>query len=108
MQREHRYYVYMMASRSLTLYVGVTSNIYNRVLEHKHGTIDGFTKKYRVNRLVWYETFQFVQRAIRREKQIKSWSRSKKLALIVSANPTWQDLGDGWGEMADAKAIAAE
>ncbi len=105
MPREHRYYVYILASRSLTLYVGVTNSLYRRVLEHKSGKLEGFTKRYNINRLVWYEAFQFVQHAITRETEIKSWRRSKKLALIASLNPAWQDLAEGWGELADARAI---
>jgi putative endonuclease len=90
--------VYLMASRSLNLYTGVTDNIYRRVLEHKTGTIEGFTKRYNINRLVYYETFRYVNTAIAREKQIKAWTRAKRIALIKSVNPTWQDLAEGWGE----------
>jgi putative endonuclease len=88
----------MMASRSLNLYTGVTDNLFRRALEHKSGAIEGFTKRYNVNRLVYYEVFRYVQNAIRREKQIKSWTRAKRLVLIKSMNPTWQDLAEGWGE----------
>jgi len=91
------YYVYIMASRSLNLYTGITNNIYRRVLEHKCGDIEGFTKRYNIDRLVYYETFGHVGKAIAREKQIKSWTRAKRLALIKSKNPTWQDLAEGWG-----------
>jgi putative endonuclease len=94
---EKRYYVYIMSSRSLTLYVGVTNSIYQRALQHKSGEVEGFTKRYRINRLVYYETFNYVGNAIAREKEIKGWSRAKKLALIKSMNPTWQDLAEGWG-----------
>jgi len=87
-----------MASRSLNLYTGLSSNLRRRVFEHKAGKIEGFTKKYRICRLVYYETFQYVNNAIKREKQIKSWSRAKRLALIKSTNPTWQDLAEGWYE----------
>jgi len=87
-----------MASRSRTLYTGITDNIYRRALQHKSGTIEGFTKRYHINRLVYFETFKYVNNAIRREKQIKSWDRAKRLALIESMNPTWLDLAEGWGE----------
>ncbi len=87
-----------MASRSLNLYTGLANDVYRRALEHKSGKIEGFTKKYRINRLVYYETFKYIGNAIAREKQIKSWTRAKRLALIKSANPTWQDLAEGWGE----------
>ena len=98
MIRERRFYVYIMASRSLNLYTGVTNNLYRRALEHKQGEIEGFTKRYNINRLVYYEVFHHIGAAIGREKQIKAWTRAKRLALIKSVNPTWQDLADGWGE----------
>ena len=101
MRAERRYYVYIMASRSLTLYTGVTDSIYRRALEHKSGKIDGFTKKYKINRLVYYETFKYIGNAIAREKQVKAWTRAKRIVLIKSLNPTWQDLADGWGEMSE-------
>src|SRR5579884_3419952 len=87
-----------MASRSLNLYTGVTNSVYRRVLQHKGGKVDGFTKRYNINRLVYYEIFHHIGAAIAREKQIKSWTRAKRLALIMSKNPTWQDLAEGWGE----------
>jgi putative endonuclease len=95
---EKRYYVYIMSSRSLTLYVGVTNSIYQRALQHKSGEVEGFTKRYRINRLVYYENFKYIGNAIAREKEIKGWSRAKKLALIKSMNPGWQDLAEGWGK----------
>lgn len=98
---ERRYYVYIMASRSLTLYTGVTNSIYQRTLQHKCGEIDGFTKKYNINRLVYYEVFRCIGNAIAREKQVKAWTRAKRLALIKRMNPTWQDLSEGWGEKID-------
>jgi len=98
MREEKRYYVYIMASRSLTLYTGVTGDIYHRALQHRVGDIEGFTKKYHINRLVYYETFKYVNNAIAREKQIKAWTRAKRLALIKTMNPTWQGLAEGWGE----------
>jgi putative endonuclease len=98
MRDEKRYYVYIMASRSLTLYTGVTGDILHRALQHKAGEMEGFTKKYQINRLVYYEVFKYVNNAIAREKQIKAWTRVKRLDLIKSENPTWQDLAEGWGE----------
>ena len=95
---EHHYFVYIMASRSLNLYTGITNNLHRRVLEHKRGEVEGFTKRYRIERLVYYETFKYVGNAIAREKQIKAWTRAKRLALIKSANPTWQDFAEGWGK----------
>ncbi len=102
MREEKRYYVYIyiMVSRSLTLYTGVTGDIYHRALQHKAGEIEGFTKKYHINRLVYYETFKYVNNALACEKQIKAWTRAKRLALIKTMNPAWQDLAEGWGEAA--------
>jgi putative endonuclease len=87
-----------MASRSLTLYTGVTGDLYHRALHHKRGEVEGFTRRYHINRLVYSEEFEYIGNAIKREKQIKNWTRVKRLALIKSANPTWQDLAGGWGE----------
>jgi putative endonuclease len=101
LSRDNRYYVYIMASRSLNLYTGVTNSIYQRALQHKSGEIDGFTKKYNINRLVYYEIFELVGNAIAREKQVKAWTRAKRLALIKSMNPTWQDLAESWGGKAE-------
>jgi putative endonuclease len=101
LSRENRYYVYIMASRSLNLYTGVTNSVYQRALQHKSGQIDGFTKKYNINRLVYYEMFMHIGNAIAREKQVKAWTREKRLALIKSMNPTWQDLARDWGGKAE-------
>ncbi len=88
-----QYYVYILASqKNETLYVGVTSNLTKRVYEHKHNFIDGFTKKYNVPDLVYYEHFSEVEEAILREKQIKKWNRKWKLRLIEEKNPAWSDL----------------
>jgi putative endonuclease len=84
-----------MTNRSVTtLYTGVTNNLERRVYEHRHKLVDGFTKKYSVTRLVYYETTNDVQSAIEREKQIKGWLRQRKVALVESVNPGWRDLGD--------------
>src|SRR5258708_37759087 len=98
MREEKRYYVYIMASRSLTFYTGVTGDIHHRALQHRAGKVEGFTNKYHINRLVYCETFKYVNNAIAREKQSKAWTRAKRLALIKTMNPGWQDLADGWGE----------
>ena len=92
-----QYFVYILTSNSGTLYTGMTNNLHRRIAQHKNGAFDGFTKKYHVNRLVYYETFNEVRDAIAREKQIKGWKRYKKLELIESTNPKWQDLSDEWG-----------
>lgn len=87
--------VYILASkRNGTLYTGVTSHLQKRLHEHRSGQVNGFTKKYRVQTLVWYEMHETMYSAISREKQIKAGSRKKKLALIEHANPLWQDLTD--------------
>ena len=96
--RERAYYVYIMASRSLTLYIGFTSNIEKRVWQHKNGTFEGFSKSYNCTRLVFLERYQTALVGIAREKQLKRWSRVKKLALIREANPTWIDLSEDWGK----------
>lgn len=96
--RTRVYYVYVMASRSLNLYTGITNSLFRRVLQHKAGEIDGFTRRYNINRLVHCEVFRHVGTAIAREKQIKSWTRAQRLALVKTKNPTWQDLAEGWGE----------
>ena len=96
--KRRTYYVYIMASRSLNHCAGITNSIYRRALQHKRGEIDGFTKHCNINRLAYYEVFHQVGNAIAREKQIKSWTRAKRLARIATKNPTWQDLAEGWGE----------
>jgi putative endonuclease len=88
--REHDYCVYIMASLSGTLYTGITGTLFNRVMEHKAGEIEGFTRQYKCNRLVYYERFEDVRMAIAREKQIKRWRRSKKIVLIERMNPAWK------------------
>ncbi len=98
MKREHRYYTYIVASRSHTLYVGITNNIEARMEEHRNGVFEGFSKRYHCNRLVYLESWHYVQRAIAREKEIKGWLRAKKIALIESQNPTWADLSENWGK----------
>jgi putative endonuclease len=90
------YYVYIMASKSRTLYVGVTNNLERRVYEHKNKLIEGFTSKYNVNRLVWYAETSDVRDAIAREKEIKGWVRAKKVGLVEESNPEWRDLSEGW------------
>ena len=90
------YYVYIMANRTRMLYTGVTNNLERRVYEHKNRITTGFTSKYNLNRLVYYESYFQVRDAIAREKQIKGWLRTKKIALIQSLNPEWKDLSAEW------------
>ena len=102
MQEHKWYYVYIMASRSLTLYIGVTGQLPGRVLEHKlHRYPRGFTAKYKIERLVYFEAYGEISEAIAREKQLKSWRREKKIALIKSSNPAWVDLSENWYTRAD-------
>jgi len=91
-----QYYVYIMTNRSKTLYTGVTNDLMRRVYEHKNKMTAGFTKKYNITRLVYFEETNDVQSAITREKEIKGWLRSKKITLIESKNPKWKDLSEGW------------
>ncbi len=90
------YWVYILSSGSGTLYVGVTSNLIGRLAEHRSGMVDGFTSKYAVHRLVYYEETSDVWVALAREKQIKGWSRKKKTELIETINRSWRDLSRGW------------
>jgi putative endonuclease len=87
------FFVYILSSLSGTLYVGVTDDLPLRLSQHRNGTFDGFTKKYQVNRLMYYETFNDSPAAAAREKQIKKYSRQKKIALFKKSNPQWKDLG---------------
>ena len=90
------YFVYLMANRSRLLYIGVTNNLLRRVCEHKHKLIEGFTARYNLNQLVYYETFNDVRLAIAREKQLKGWLKWRKYELIESVNPHWRDLAAEW------------
>jgi putative endonuclease len=94
---QNRYWVYIVASNSATLYIGITSKLHVRIMQHKSGEIEGFSSKYKCNRLVYFESLDIVQKAIGREKQLKGWRRSKKIALIESMNPRWEDLAEKWG-----------
>jgi putative endonuclease len=91
--RDHSYFVYILASeRNGTLYVGVTNDLIRRVQEHREGLVEGFTKRYRIKLLVWFEAHQEINEAILREKRIKRWRRNWKLQLIEVQNPQWLDL----------------
>jgi len=90
-------YVYIVSSYKKTIYVGVTNNLQRRLLEHKKGINNGFSKRYKCHRLVYYEYSDYFFGAIAREKQIKKWRREKKIYLIESVNPEWKDLSEGWG-----------
>ena len=90
------YFVYIVASRTCTIYIGVTNDLEPRVSEHKQMLVPGFTRRYGVTRLVYYEGYGEVKDAIAREKQIKGWRRARKVDLIESVNPRWRDLSEGW------------
>ena len=92
----YKFWVYIIVSRTGTLYVGVTY-LARRIRQHKIESIEGFTQKYKVHRLVYYETCDHVVTAINREKQLKGWRRRKKIALVEKANPRWQDIAEQWG-----------
>ena len=88
--------VYIMTNVAKTLYIGVTSNLEQRVYQHKHGLIEGFTKKFRLHELVYFEQTDDIRAAIEREKQLKGWRRDRKIELIETANPNWEDLAARW------------
>jgi len=90
------YYVYIMTNNSKTLYTVVTNNLNRRVYEHKNKLIQGFTAKYNITKLVYFEICTDINQAIAREKQIKGWLRKKKVYLIESVNPEWNDLSQEW------------
>lgn len=92
----NEYYVYIMTNKSKTLYTGMTNNLDRRVNEHKNKLVDGFTKRYNITSLVYFETTFDVNSAIKREKQIKNWHRQWKINLINSMNPEWRDLSLDW------------
>jgi putative endonuclease len=93
MSIERSYWVYILASRiGGTLYIGVTNNLVRRIYEHRNGLVDGFTKKYHVHRLVYFEQYSDIETAITREKRLKRWNRAWKIQLIEELNPNWDDL----------------
>ena len=96
MAREHYYFVYLLASKKNgTLYIGVTNHLIKRVYEHKNNLVEGFTKRYGIHNLVYYEQFRQIDDAINREKCLKKWNRQWKIDLIEKMNPEWEDLYDG-------------
>ena len=96
MKNRKQYYVYIMSNASKTLYTGVTDNLIWRVNEHKEGKIIGFTSKYNIKKLVYFEEGQSINEALYREKQIKGWVGQKKIDLIEELNPDWADLSEDW------------
>jgi putative endonuclease len=92
----NQYYVYILASLTRRLYIGMTNDLERRIVEHKTKRNDSFTARYYINRLVYYETTPYINIAIEREKELKGWRREKKLALISADNPAWKDLAADW------------
>ena len=90
-------HVYILGSATGTLYIGVTSDLYTRIHQHRTGSLPGFAHQYNCNRLLYAEPFALILEAISREKQLKGWTRAKKLALIEKSNPTYKDLAEKWG-----------
>jgi putative endonuclease len=108
MRREHCYYVYMVQSASCrALYIGMTSNLLQRVRQHKTHELEGFTDSYNAVRLVYWESFDDVHKAITRERQLKNWRREKKLWLIARTNPKFRDLATDWCSEESSKATEA-
>ena len=106
MLREYRFYVYMLQSSSRqALYIGMTNNLHRRVFEHKMHRQEGFTDQYNAVRLVYWECYDDVYKAITREKQLKGWRREKKLLLIARFNPGWKNLAAGWFENVPAEHV---
>ena len=98
MNEQRRYFVYIMANASKRLYTGMTNSIRRRVREHKPKLTPGFAAQYNMTRLVYFESFEDVRKAIEREKQIKAWTRAKRLTLVESVNPRWDDLSREWDQ----------
>jgi putative endonuclease len=92
----NEYWVYIMSNVSKTLYIGITNNLQRRIQEHKLGMTPGFVEQYNIKKLVHMESTNDIYSALNREKQLKGWSRSKKINLIESSNPNWNDLSDKW------------
>jgi putative endonuclease len=106
MTGDHQYFVYILASRSRNLYIGVTGDLVSRLFQHRAGKRDSFTARYRIDRLVYFERFSYINNAIAREKYLKHCLRAEKIALIEAGNPTWEDLSlvraqYDWGREAD-------
>jgi putative endonuclease len=95
-EREYHFFVYILSSRSRNLYIGLTNDLRRRVLEHRQHRPGTHTARYNIDRLVYFERFQYVQSAIAREKELKDWNRALKVGLIEQVNPTWEDLAAEW------------
>jgi len=109
MRPAKQFHVYIMTNRqrSHVLYTGVTGNLVRRVWEHKNKVVEGFSSRYNVTRLAYYEQFAYPDAAINREKEVKGWRRSKKINLIESMNPHWHDLAEDWGDVYKTELVEA-
>jgi len=95
----HQYYVYLLTNKKNgVLYIGMTNNLERRIFEHKKKLVSGFSKRYGLDKLIYFETFPYVNEAIKREKQLKNWNRQWKIDLIEDENPDWKDLASFWFE----------
>ena len=104
--RDHCYSVYIVASKSRVIYIGMTNDLRRRAYEHKNDLTDGFSRQYRCHRLVYYKSFDEVNKAINREKQLKRWRREKKNTLIATLNPQWEDLAADWFDAVEPQGSA--
>jgi putative endonuclease len=104
-RKEYDFFVYIAASRSRQLYIGFTNGLRRRMAEHREHRPGTYTARYNIDRLVYYEVFQYVNTAIAREKELKSWNRARKIGLIESINPTWEDLSLRWEPWPSEKQI---
>ncbi len=106
MDNRHQYFVYILTNPSRTLYIGVTNDLERRMYEHKHKLVPGFTSRYNITQLAYFEDSSDVIAVIAREKQLKGWTREKKVTLIKSLNPTWEDPSERWFEESSQPAIS--
>jgi len=95
-KREYQFYVYILSSQSRNLYIGMTNDLIRRIAEHREMKPGAYTAQYNIQRLVYFERFQYVRNAIAREKELKDWTRDKKITLIEKVNPTWEDFAAEW------------
>ncbi len=106
--REYQFWVYILSNRSHILYIGVTNNLRKRIHQHRKQTPGSFTARYKITRLVYFETYQYINNAIAREEELKHWTRAQKITLIESMNPTWEELMPDEPDTASAITINAD
>jgi len=94
---KHQYYIYIITNKKEgVLYIGVTNNLERRIFEHKNKLVKGFSSKYNLDKLIYFEEYQFIEEAIKREKNMKKWKRAWKINLVIKENPNWEDLAKNW------------